>query len=70
MSDWKEFSSELARKAVEQVSIVSYKYDHNEITREQAMIAADIIYDLTSGLVPWDVADLAYNLRKELKNEQ
>ena len=70
MSDWKEFSSELARKTVDKIADLVYKYENKEITLEQAMLATDTIYDLISGLVSWDVADLAYNLKKELGHER
>ena len=65
---WSEISKEIARKAIDTVSDLVFKADNNEIDRKQLSVAVGAVYDTISGLVPWDIAELIYNIKKDVDN--
>lgn len=66
-TDWPELSDELARKAIETTHALVHKHlVEAEIDEKQLRVAVDAIYDIVSGLVPWDIANMIYAVRKDL----
>lgn len=66
---WPELSEELSRKCMDVLVRRAHDLEQGEITKEQFFVAADAIYDTVSGLVPWDVADVIAQVRKEAAND-
>lgn len=65
--DWPSHGEELARKAIELVNDRVAKLERQEITQDQAYAAIDAVYLICQGLIPWDDADLIYQVRNQLK---
>lgn len=68
MSEWPELQEELARKALEVLGQrVHQHFIEATLSKRELRLVVDSIYDTISGLVPWEVANLVYDVRKDLK---
>lgn len=67
MSEWPEMQEELARKALEVLDQRVHQHlVEATLSERELRLVVDSIYDTISGLVPWDVANLVYGVRKDL----
>lgn len=70
MSEWATHQNELARKVVDVINDRLYRHaagtDESSISERELGLIADALYDTITGLVPWDVADMIAQIRKEL----
>ena len=67
---WPELQEELARKAIETVQRFDHLHSAGTISDETFYHVADAIYDCITGLAPWDVANIIYAVRQEMRNER
>lgn len=66
---WPELGQELARKAVEVLHDRLFKHSDGQISTATMFEIADALYDSVAGLVDWEVADMIYAVRNELKKQ-
>lgn len=69
MSDWPTLGEELARKALEIMQRRLAQHAAGAITDRELWLAVDSLYDAITGLVDWDVANVLYQVRENLKIE-
>lgn len=66
-SSWPELQEELTRKTVETMSEIAHKHSLGELTDAEVIASVNAVFDVTSGLIPWDVADLLYKIRQDIE---
>lgn len=69
MSDreWATMQEELSRKSLETLSAYAHRhFVEGEITPAEMRVVVDVLTDITQGLVPKEVSDVIYAVRKEL----
>ena len=70
MSDWPEHSEELARKSLETLQrAVHRNMVEHTLTDEELRLVADTLVDTVIGLVPMEVTNVIYDVRKGLHHE-
>lgn len=68
MTDWPEHSEELARKSLETLHRAMYERTEGNIGDGELWIVINTLCDTIQGLVPQEVFDTIYGVRKELRN--
>ena len=65
--EWPELQEELARKALEVLDQRVHQHlVEAKLTERELRLVVDSVYDTISGLVPWEVSNLVYAVRKDL----
>jgi hypothetical protein len=64
---WPELQEELSRKALETLQGAMHRFDEGELDKAGLILVVNTIVDTIQGLVPWDVTDTIYAVRKELE---
>ena len=65
---WPELQEELARKVIDVLNDrVHMATVTGTITSNELRLVSDALYDAVSGLVPWDIANLVYQVREACK---
>ena len=65
--DWPTHREELARKTSEKLSEIIGLRKSERLTDRDALIAVNVLYDTTSGLVPNDLSALIADVHKILR---
>ncbi|SER27930.1 hypothetical protein SAMN05216548_11477 [Faunimonas pinastri] len=68
MPSWEDIQGELSRKVVEALAERVHQHEQGKITDRELYLVVNSLFDTVSGLVPWDLTDTIYNVRKELLN--
>lgn len=67
-SKWPELQEELSRKALEVLNKRVHEHlVEAKLSERELRLVVDSVYDTISGLVPWDVAEIVYAVRKDLE---
>lgn len=66
-SDFATQKEEITRKALGTLADAQLRHQDGQISARDLWLVADTIYDTVSGLVDWDIAQLIYSARQELK---
>ncbi|AMB48340.1 hypothetical protein [Methylobacterium sp. AMS5] len=66
-SEWATMKDEITRKALGTLADAQLRFSDGQITGRELWCIVDGIYDTVSGLVDWDIAQLIYRARQELK---
>jgi hypothetical protein len=67
---WPELQEELARKALETLQQALHQVDEGELSEDQLLIVVNTLVETIQGLVPWDVTDTIYAVRKAIERER
>jgi hypothetical protein len=63
---WPSLGEELARKALETLHEAAHKNSTGELSDQELVLVVNTITDLTMGLIPKEISNLIYQVRKEL----
>lgn len=66
---WPDHSAELARKAAERINEEVVKFQDGKIDARRLALVADVLSDVTQGLIPNDTWNVIYAVRGEAAKE-
>jgi hypothetical protein len=62
---WPDHSEELARKAMERIAADAARFEDGELSAAALWLAADILSEVTQGLIPSETWNTIYAVRQE-----
>ena len=65
--DWPTMQEELSRKSLETLHHYMHAHSEGKLTDKGLILIVNVITDCTMGLVPKDVSDTIYQVRKALE---